>query len=82
MVSRAAALGVSGLGRTWQEEDASLKRALTCLPGSTSGEDPVCLCRRSKRCGFDPWVRKNPLDRGAWQASVRGHEELDTTKAT
>ena len=52
------------------------------LPGGTSGEDPVCQCRRSKRCGFDPWVRKNPLDRGAWQASVRGREELDTTKAT
>ena len=45
-------------------------------------------CRRHKRCGFNPWVRKipgeelgdplqhscleNPMDRGGWQATVHG----------
>jgi len=45
-------------------------------------------CRRHKRCRFDPWVRKircrghgnplqysfleNPMDRGAWWATVHG----------
>ena len=28
------------------------------FPASTSGEEPVCQCRRCKIHGFDPWVRK------------------------
>ena len=52
-----------------------------------SGKEPACQCGRYKRCGFDPGVGKirgggtvnslqrscpeNPLDRGAWQATVR-----------
>ena len=31
-----------------------------------SGKESACQCRRGKRCGFDPWVRKTPL-RGKWQ---------------
>ena len=31
-----------------------------CLPGSASGKEPACQCRRHKRCEFDPWVRKMP----------------------
>ena len=27
---------------------------------------PACQCRRYKRCGFDPWVRKIPMKR-SWQ---------------
>ena len=58
------------------------------FPGSPSGKEPTCQCRRRKRRGFDPWVGKipwrrawqptpdscleNPLDRGAWQATVHG----------
>ena len=50
-----------------------------------SGKESACQCRRG---GFDPWVRKitwrrhgnplqhscpgNPMDRGAWQATVHG----------
>ena len=37
------------------------------FPGSTSKE-LACQCRRHKRCGFDPWVRKSPWRR-TWQPS-------------
>ena len=36
------------------------------FPGSPSGKEPVCQCRRRKRHGFDPWVGKIPW-RNAWQ---------------
>ena len=36
------------------------------FPGGTSGNKPVCQCRRHKTCRFDPWVRKIPWRR-AWQ---------------
>ena len=31
-----------------------------------SGKEPACQCRRHKRCGFNPWVRKIPWNR-RWQ---------------
>ena len=31
------------------------------FPGGVSGKELVCQCRRHKRHGFDPWVRKIPL---------------------
>ena len=53
------------------------------FPGAASSKEPSCQCRR---CGFVPWVGKipwrkkwqpapvsrlgNPMDRGAWQATV------------
>ena len=53
------------------------------LPRLLNGKRPACLCRR---CGFDPWIGKtfqrrkcnplrysclgNPMDRGAWWATV------------
>ena len=56
--------------------------------GGTNGKEPACQCKRCRRCGFNPWVRKirqrrawqptlyscleNPVDRGAWQATVHG----------
>ena len=40
------------------------------LPGWLSGKESTCQCRRRRRHGFDPWVRKIPW-RKAWQhASV------------
>ena len=65
---------------------------LWCL----SGKESTCQCRR---LGFDPWVRKiprrrngnplqyscleNPMDRGAWWATVYGvAEEPDMTEHT
>ena len=36
------------------------------FPGSPSGREPACKCRRRKKIGFDPWVRKIPWRR-KWQ---------------
>ena len=36
--------------------------------GGTSGKAPTCQCRRHKRHGFDPWVRKIPC-RKSWQST-------------
>ena len=33
------------------------------FPGGTSGKELICQCRRHKRGGFDPWVRKIPCRR-------------------
>ena len=33
------------------------------FPDGASGKEPACQCRRDKRPGFDPWVRKNPWRR-------------------
>ena len=53
-----------------------------------SGEEPTSQCRGRKRCGFDPGVGsgsplqdsclKNPMDRGAWWATVRGVAKSQT----
>ena len=58
------------------------------LPRQLSGKESTCQYKRSRRCGFDPWIRKipgerngnpiqyswleNPTERGAWQATVHG----------
>ena len=54
--------------------------------GGGSSKELSCQCRRHKRHGFDPWVRRSPggghgnpfqysflehsMDRGVWQAMV------------
>ena len=64
------------------------------FPGVASGNEPTCQCRRRKRCRFDPWVGKitwrrewqptqyscleNPMDWGAWWATVRGASKSRT----
>ena len=66
----------------------SAQLRVSSLPGGASGKEPSCQCRRCKRCRFNPligripWRRKwqptpvflavNPMDRGAWQATVHG----------
>ena len=37
-----------------------------CVTGETSGKEPTCLCRRHKRCRFDPWVGRIAW-RTVWQ---------------
>ena len=32
------------------------------FPGGTSGKEPACQCRKHRRHGFHPWVRKIPLE--------------------
>ena len=62
------------------------------FPGVASGKEPVCQYRRHKRCRFNPWVAsspgegngnplqdsclENPMDRGAWQATVQNLTQL------
>ena len=36
------------------------------FPGGSSGKESACQCRRCKRGGFNPWVRKIPWGR-KWQ---------------
>ena len=38
------------------------------LPSWCSGKESACQCRRHKRPGFNPWVRKIPWNR-EWQPS-------------
>ena len=61
------------------------ERVIFC---GASGKEPACQCRKHNSCGFDPWAGKmrwrtkwqplqcscleNPMDRGAWWATVHG----------
>ena len=61
-----------------------------CLPGGTSHKEATCQLRRRKKLGFNPWDEKipwkrvwqptpaflpeNPVDGGAWQATVHGSQ--------
>ena len=50
----------------WQSQDLSPGKLISGFPGGSGGEEPACQCRRHKRLGFDPWVRKIPWRR-KWQ---------------
>ena len=39
------------------------------FPGGASGKESACLCRRGKRCGFDPRVGKIPWRR-TWEPTL------------
>ena len=41
-----------------------LSPSVLASTGGSSGKEPACQCRRRKRCGFDPWVGKIPLEEG------------------
>ena len=40
------------------------------FPGGASGKESTCQCRRHKRCGFNPWVRKIPWSRKWYPTSL------------
>ena len=68
------------------------------LLGGASGKEPTCQCRRGKRHGFSPWVGRipwrrawqltpvllpgNPIDRGAWWATVHSVSESNMIKVS
>ena len=65
------------------------------LPRQSSGKESACQCRRHKRHGFEPWVRKIPWKKawqptpwkipwteGAWQATVHGVAKSQTRLST
>ena len=68
------------------------------LSGGTSGKESVYQCRRREGLGFNPWVGRspgegnskplhyscleNPMDRGAWWATVHGVAKSDMTECT
>ena len=45
------------------------------LPRWLSGKESTCQCRRYRRCGFDPKVRKIPWRRKWWPTPVFLHGE-------
>ena len=63
-------------------------------PGVTGGKEPACQCTRHKRREFDPLSGRspgegngnplqyscleNPMDRGAWKATVHGAAKSQT----
>ena len=47
-----------------------------CFPGAASGKEPTCQCRRHKRCGFNPWVRKIPCRRASMPGESHGQRSL------
>ena len=49
--------------RKENQEIIQIQRRLKGFLGGTSGKEPACQSRRHKRCGFDPWIRKNPWRR-------------------
>ena len=49
----------------WVELYLSPQIDMSGFPGSTRGKEPACQCRRLKRRGLNPWVRKSPWKR-AW----------------
>ena len=63
-----------------------------------TGKASTCQCRRCKRCGFDPWISKNPGEgsskptpvfltgnfpnKGHWKATVHGVAKSQTQLST
>ena len=53
-------MGSHRVGDNWSD----LAAAAAGFPGGASGKELACQCRRFKRCEFDPWVGKIPLEEG------------------
>ena len=61
-----------GQGRTGMTVHTKSNRGLTYsrgFSGGTIGKDPTSQCKRHKRRGFGPWVRKIPWRR-AWEPTL------------
>ena len=88
----AAVYGVAQSRTRLTQLSSSSSSLVLGFPGGASSREPACQCRRHKRCGFDPWVRKISWRR-AWQPtpvfwpgefhelySLWGRKELDMTE--
>ena len=53
--------GFSPWGHKESDTTERLTLHYTC---GTNGKEPICQCRRHKRCGFNPWISKIPLEEG------------------
>ena len=53
-------VGYSPWGLKESDMTDQVKLSLWGLLDGTSGKEPACQCRRHKRHGFNPWVRKIP----------------------
>ena len=74
--------------------ETTLKKYLHHIRDFPSGSDGKSICLQCERPGFNPWVGKtpgegngsplqysyleNPMDRGAWRATVHGAEKSQT----
>ena len=70
LVNLRPSTGFGGLSRRFSRPSRrTLRGAPNCngsVIGGASGEEPVCWCRRHKRCELSPWVGKIPWRR-AWK---------------
>ena len=57
---------VSGVAQSRTRLKRLRSSSSRAFPGGASGKESTCQCRRCKKPGFDPWVRKIPWNR-KWQ---------------
>ena len=57
---RSGVLRFMGSQRVGHDWEAELNWTEWIYSGCTSGKEPACQYKRSKRCKFDPWVGKTP----------------------
>ena len=62
-------MGSQRAGHDWGTKHSTQQPPVWDFPGGASGKEPTCQCRRQRRCGFYPWVRKIPW-RKAWQHTL------------
>ena len=60
------ALAIEGDSGPLRAQKIDLDEHQIHFPRWHSGQESSCQCRRCKKCGFDPWVRKIPCRR-TWQ---------------
>ena len=81
-------MGSLGVGHDWSDLAA---RSTWGFPGGASGKEHSCQWRKQNRCEFHPWLEdrghdnplqysclENPMDRGAWWATVHGITKSQT----
>ena len=92
---RLPSMGSQRVGHNWADSHPKTKKV---FPGGASGKEPVCQCRRHKDAGLIPGsgrspggghgnplqysCQDNPMDRGAWRATVHGVAKSQTRLST